>query len=283
MLNHSFSHIPSIGAATEEKIWKSGVYSQDDFLRTPPPFLTRTRQQRIHEHILKTRECLRNRDASFFCENLPTKEHWRIFSEYRNEAAYLDIETTGLGSPDDVITTIALYDGEQIRYYVRGTNLNDFPQDIFDYKLLVTFNGKTFDIPFIERYFGIRLNHAHLDLRYILRGLGYSGGLKSCERQMGIRRADGLEDVDGFFAVLLWQDYIRRLEKRALETLLCYNIEDVLHLECLMIEAYNRKVDELPFRLEPIVMPPRPENPFKADRSVIERIRGRMYRNFRTG
>src|SRR5690625_4862781 len=125
MLNHSFSHIRSISAATVQLISDSGVDSLDDFLRTPPPFLTRSRQQRIHEHILKTREGLRNRDASFFCENLPTKEHCRNFSEYRNEAAYLDIETTGLGSPDDVITTIALYDGEQIRYYVRGTNLNE--------------------------------------------------------------------------------------------------------------------------------------------------------------
>jgi hypothetical protein len=28
-------------------------------------------------------------------------------------------------------------------------------------------NGKSFDIPFIESFFNIRLNHAQIDLRYV--------------------------------------------------------------------------------------------------------------------
>lgn len=79
-----------------------------------------------------------------------------------------------------------------------------------EYKVIVTYNGKTFDIPFIERYFGIKIPHAQLDLRYILYSLGYSGGLKSCERQSGIGRTGSLADVDGFFAVLLWNDYTKK-------------------------------------------------------------------------
>ena len=61
---------------------------------------------------------------------------------------------------------------------------------------------------FIESYFNIQLNHAHIDLRYILQSLGFRGGLKGCERQLGIDRGD-LRDIDGFFAVLLWHEYQR--------------------------------------------------------------------------
>ncbi|MBW1642466.1 MAG: ribonuclease H-like domain-containing protein, partial [Deltaproteobacteria bacterium] len=95
-------------------------------------------------------------------------------------------------------------------------------------------------IPFIENQFGLKLDHSHIDLRYVLVGLGFSGGLKGCERQLGINRGD-LSGVDWYFAVLLWNDYIRNNNKRALETLLAYNIEDVVNLEKLMVISYNMK------------------------------------------
>ncbi|MFO7912984.1 MAG: ribonuclease H-like domain-containing protein [Desulfotignum sp.] len=88
------------------------------------------------------------------------------------------------------ITTIALYDGESIKYYVQGRNLDAFMDDIEKYSVIVTYNGKTFDVPFIEKYFGIRMNHAHIDLRYVLKSLGYSGGLKRCEKALGLDRKD---------------------------------------------------------------------------------------------
>ncbi len=60
----------------------------------------------------------------------------------------------GLGSLAE-IATIALYDGNRIKYYINGKNLGDFPTDIKQYKIIVSFNGKTFDVPVIESYFGI--------------------------------------------------------------------------------------------------------------------------------
>lgn len=43
----------------------------------------------------------------------------------------------------------------------------------------------------------------------------------------------------GFFAVLLWQEFQQTGNIKALETLLVYNIEDVVNLETLMVLAYN--------------------------------------------
>ncbi len=277
MLNNSFSHIPSVGVKTERRIWETGIRTMDDFLELPPEFISLNKRQKFVDHIHLSKEKIRSKDARYFYDNLPSREHWRFFKEYRDTAAYIDIETTGLGEPEDIITTIALYDGKEISYYINGRNLNDFKKDIQEYKVIVTYNGKTFDIPFIERYFGISIPHAQLDLRHILYSLGYSGGLKSCERQFGIGRTGSLADVDGFFAVLLWNDYKNTNNEKSLETLLSYNIEDVLNLEYLMIEAYNRKLRDIPFIVENIDISKKPENPFRVDIATVKRIQNQYY------
>ena len=132
-----------------------------------------------------------------------------MFNDFKSSTVYLDIETTGLYASSAIITTIAIYDGLNIKHYVNGKNLDEFKTDIFNYNLLVTYNGKCFDIPFIEEFFGISLNQAHIDLRFVLNSLGYSGGLKGCEKQLGILRND-LEGVDGMFAIYLWDEYKKK-------------------------------------------------------------------------
>jgi len=127
-------------------------------------------------------------------------------------------------------------------------------------------------VPFIERCFGTKLNHAHIDLRYILASLGYKGGLKSCEVQLGIDRGN-LKDIDGFFAVLLWHDYQTNRNQKALETLLAYNIQDVLTLENLMIMAYNLKIGQTPFFNDQLPEPVLPNIPFDVDTATVERIK----------
>jgi hypothetical protein len=200
-----------------------------------------------------------------------------MFSDFRRHAAYFDIETTGLRPEFSTITTIALFDGRRVRTYVCGRNLDDFVDDVQKYKLLITYNGKCFDIPFIEKFFGMKIKAAHIDLRYVLRSLGYTGGLKGCEKKLGIDRGD-LDGVDGYFAVLLWDDFIENGNQRALETLLAYNTEDVVNLETLMVMAYNFKIKRTPFAVSNAFDLPRPPAlPFKPDRDTIERIRQKYF------
>jgi hypothetical protein len=86
-----------------------------------------------------------------------------------------------------------------------------------------------------------------------------------------------LTGVDGYFAVLLWNDYDRGGNERALETLLAYNVEDVFNLETLMVMAYNMKVKETPLGEGLLIeLPMRPEIPFKPHLATIQRLKDRI-------
>lgn len=151
--------------------------------------------------------------------------------------------------------------------------MGDFVRDIRRFKLLVTFNGKQFDVPFLRDYLGVSVDRPHIDLRFVLASVGLSGSLKKCEHAIGLSRGD-LEGVDGYFAVILWQEYVRRGNATALETLLAYNVEDVVNLETLMVHAYNLKLRETPFaETHTLSVPSRPEVTFQADAATVSRIR----------
>jgi len=273
VLTNTFRHVRGISAAAEQRLWSDGVDCWETCAARYELPLTRGRGERLQDELAKSVERLAAGDARYFTDRLPAAEHWRVFPQLRGSVAYLDIETTGLSPYDSYVTTVALYDGVSVRAYVRGDNLDRLGDDLADYRLLVTYNGKCFDVPFLRESLGLTLDQAHVDLRYVLRSLGYGGGLKGCERQLGIVRGD-LEDVDGYFAVLLWNEYRRTRNPRALETLLAYNIQDVVNLETLLVTAYNLKIRSTPFaERNRLPTPVAPELPFRADRETIARLR----------
>jgi uncharacterized protein YprB with RNaseH-like and TPR domain len=271
MLLHTFSHIEGIGPKVEKNLWNAGVTTWQEW-QIPAPVRMSANSLEAADTLEASYQALQNREPSYFTSRLAANESWRIFAEFKDTIAYLDIETTGL---DDYceITTIALYDGTDVFTYVNGRNLDDFVTDIERYKVIVSYNGKSFDVPFIERYFKIKLSHAHIDLRYILARLGFKGGLKGCEKQLGLSRGD-LDGVDGYFAVLLWQQYQQTGNERALETLLAYNIEDTINLERLAVEAYNRNIALTPFADDLLLnWPALPQNPYVADLAIVDQLK----------
>jgi len=278
MLKHTFCHIPGIGPKKEKRLWASGLQSWEACLQSDLIRLPNDKARSLLGYVEESTARLGDDNPHYFANLLSQNLLWRLFPEFRHTVAYLDIETTGLSSYDNSITTIALYDGETISYYVQGRNLEEFEEDIEKHKVIVTYNGRCFDVPFVQWYFRTTLRHVHIDLRYVLKSLGYSGGLKGCERQMGIGRGE-LDGVDGFFAVLLWDEYRRAGNEKALETLLAYNIQDVVNLETLMVMAYNLKLRETPFcETQQVRLPSLPEIPLRADEETIQGIRSRMYR-----
>lgn len=271
MLKNTFCHIPGVGMRSERNIWKNNILSWEDFLNSNKLPKLRKNVFEPKAHLERSLRRLEEKDESFFNEMLPSNQLWRLFPEFRGAVAYLDIETTGYTCPEP-ITTIALYDGQSIFYYVKGDNLDRFIEDIGKYKVIVTFNGKCFDVPLIEAYFRVKLGQAHIDLRFVLKEAGITGGLKRCEKALGMDRKE-LDGVDGYSAVLLWSDYVRYGNLKSLETLLAYNILDAVNLEPLMVMAYNLLLKGTPFEeTHQLILPERPLMPFSADIETIAKM-----------
>ncbi len=271
MLQHTFVHISGIGRKTEENFWKAGIHSPEDIGVLNPAGLSPAKLHQVASHQ-KEAPPFDRRDPYYWADSLASREHWRLFPHFRNTTAYLDIETNGRAHSKNSITTIALYDGTTIFTFIKGKNLDRFKEVVEQYEVLVTYNGKSFDIPVIKGELGIAMDHVQLDLRPILRNLGYVGGLKGCEKQLGLDRGE-LDGVDGSFAPVLWRQFQRTGNKKALETLLAYNIEDTVNLETLMVEAYNQNVAQTPFGDELMIPPPDPPAlPYSPDAKLIQSL-----------
>jgi uncharacterized protein len=258
MLTRTFIHISGVGPKHEKRIWNDGIVCWDDMLRDrdlfddgPPPV--------IEQEITLSRTKLANGDARWFEQRLGPSESWRIAADFDDgRIAYLDIETDGgdstawregQDSPGGT-TVCAVWDGVEARVFLRDKDLHQIPEYLSKYKVLCTFNGKAFDIPYLEGRFGKDFfSGAHLDLRPITTAVGLRGGLKKIEKQLGIERPASIRRYTGYDAVKLWGAY-KRGRKDALEPLARYNLADAVNLQCLMRVAYNWAVahDELPFR-----------------------------------
>jgi uncharacterized protein len=272
MLLNTFCHLPGVGTRTERAIWDAGITCWEQLLGQCLPSRGLPRRTSA-DHIRESQEHHQAGNPAWFAGRLPSGQAWRLFDVFRDRCAFLDIETSGL-SADDYVTTIALYDGKGLRTYVLGQNLEEFPFDVREYRLLVTYNGASFDLPFLRRSFDIELDQAHIDLRFVLRSLGLAGGQKRCEQRLGLER-EGMEGLDGFAAVVLWHEYQWQKNARALETLLAYNAQDAINLERLMVEAYNRKLEETPFAASHrLAAPAVPANPFPVDPATVRKVLG---------
>lgn len=250
MLNSTFIHVQGIGYTTERRIWEMGAQTWGHFLEMHPDLpLSEGKKSLIIPKVEESVTKLAERDYSYFSHTIPAKEHWRALSEFGEELAYLDIETTGCGY-DDQITMIGLYDGYDMQSFIQGINLHEFPEAVSRFKMLATFFGSGFDLPVIRRSFpGIKLDQLHVDLCFLLKRIGLSGGLKQIEGRLGINRRPEAEGLDGMDAVRLWHAY-RGGSDEALDLLLTYNKEDVMNMKPLLAYGCTELMKTLDLPME---------------------------------
>lgn len=233
MLIESFIFLDKVGRKTEQHIWQQDVPNWQEFReRKSIPSFSSLRKGYYDRQLEKAEKALRHFDVDFFTQKFPASETWRLYETFQEDAVFLDIETSGWYGD---ITVIGLHDGEETKTMVRGFNFGKemLKQELSKYKLLITFNGSSFDLPVLKRYFQFMPKLLHIDLRFVCRSIGLTGGLKAIERMVGMKRAEEIEHITGEDAVYLWNMWKISGEQKYLDLLVQYNEADCMNLKPL--------------------------------------------------
>jgi len=219
LINGTFLHCRGVGLKTEHRLKSAGYLTWEDCLSGPAdlPFHSKNREQFL-SRLRESQLALQNEDIAFFAANYPIREHWRILGTFYQDATYFDIETSGLSSYSNFVTVITAYFQGELHTFLYEENLDDFLELVSRSRLLIAFNGNSFDIPFLENAFNIpEIGCPYLDLRWICYHEGYTGGLKQIENKMEIPRPTNMADISGADAVTLfyqWQKGDREARNR---------------------------------------------------------------------
>jgi uncharacterized protein len=261
MLESTFQLASGIGPGREQRLWRAGIARWDDFPAAPGVALSARADSSLRAAITDAAGALARGDADAVAALLPAGERWRMFPAFGAGALYLDIET----GDDDVrfegISAIGMLDRDGPRLFLAGRDLHLFPEAARDAKMLVTFNGLSFDVPILRRAFpDWRPPTCHVDLRHLLARLGHEGGLKAIERsralgRLRLARPAHLAGLGGWDAPWLWRRG-RDGDRAALRLFAEYNLYDAINLRTLMAYAYNALVEVVDAPAVRAVVPP---------------------------
>ncbi len=244
MLESTFQLQPGWGPGRERALWRAGIVHWRDVRSATGSARQKAELRAAVDHAESARA---DGDADGLAALLPSGDHWRLFPTLGEHAAYVDIETS-----DDVvgyegISAIGVLDRNGPRIFLAGCDLAAFVERARDWSMLVTFNGRSFDVPILQRAFPAwRPPRCHADLCHALRRLGHDGGLKAIERRLAslhLRRPDHLAGLDGSNTGWLFRRG-RQGDRAALRRFAEYNLYDVIHLRTLMAYAYNGLVEK---------------------------------------
>lgn len=175
------------------------------------------------------------------------------FPKYASEGtviAFLDIETDGLSHLYNKIVLIGLNivsnnDAKIIQLFSdKGTKkdeaeiLNRLIFLLKEIDIIYTFNGSTFDIPFITKklkqykIYNIFEKKTHIDLIKVIRKNRKKLGLENCklktvEKHIGIDRKD---EISGKESVMLYKEYLKTKAPALEKTILQHNFDDIYYL-----------------------------------------------------
>jgi hypothetical protein len=232
MLRQSFIFLPRVGRRLEQSFWQQGIHDWNGFLEAKEIKGLSQKTKAAHDRFLSVaRQQLIDGNSAFFEPIVPPVEQWRLYTSFKEDACYLDIET---GMRNEV-TVVGMTMGDKTYTLLRGSTLDKqaIERLLSRAKILVTFNGRSFDIPVLQKYYNLDITIPHVDLRHACAAVGLTGGLKRIEQKVGIMRPEELAVIHGAQAPALWNAYHATGDEYYLNLLVKYNEEDCSNLQTL--------------------------------------------------
>jgi len=173
-----------------------------------------------------------------------------------DQMLFFDLETTGLGSSPLFLIGAMTWDTDGLlvrQFFARDYSEERAALGLFlelagPKRLLVSFNGKSFDLPFVRvrsaaNGVACRLDPAHLDLLHVARRT-WGGRLPDCRLQTLERIICGRvrrDDIPGHLIPDAYHDYVHTGNAAAMVTVLEHNYLDLLTVADLLTRLPGAK------------------------------------------
>ena len=252
-MNRNLKLLPKIGLKTEQNLKNKGYATIEDLK-------AHDRYGDIADRFLK------DIDGMSFCEIIDILEDNKYSKRCRDNILksismveaenfkFMDIETKGLSNVPIILIGVAEIRGKNIiasqyflRDYTEEANIIDaYLSHLDEDSVHVTFNGKTFDVPFIKNrcvYNRIQadLDLPHLDLMYFAKNL-WADSLPNCQLQTIEREIFGIErqgDVPGQYIPGYYDTYLEENNIGPVVPIIEHNAQDIISLASFLEKMYR--------------------------------------------
>ena len=252
-MNHNLKLLPKIGIKTEQKLKSQGfdtiesLINHDSYRNNAMQFMQDIDDMSFCDvvDLLNQNKYGKScKDNLIRCLSIPDCEDFK----------FMDIETLGLSNVPIILIGVAEIKGNKIissQYFLRDLDeeiavLKGYFSHLDDDSVHVTFNGKTFDVPFIKN----RLNYhrididfdlAHIDLMYFAKYL-WRDELPNCQLQTIEKYRFGLErvpDVPGQYIPGYYNTYLSEKNIGPMIPIIEHNRQDIVSLAGFLERMYE--------------------------------------------
>lgn len=252
-MNHNLKLLPKIGLKTEQNLKKQGfdtiesLLNHDSHKENAKKFLDNIDDMSFLEIIdllndnRYSRSC---KDNLIKCVSIPDVSDFK----------FMDIETLGLSNVPLILIGVAEIKGRNIvssQYFLRDLDeeiavMKGYFSHLDEDSVHVTFNGKTFDVPFIKNRLNyhrinVDFNLAHLDLMYFAKYL-WRDELPNCQLQTIEKYKFGLEregDVPGQYIPGYYKTYLSERNIGPMVPIIEHNRQDIISLADFLAKMYE--------------------------------------------
>ncbi len=240
MIHHTFLFLEKISTKKEQHIWAQHIPDWPTFLQTKTiKGIAPEKKSYYDRQIRQAQQAIKQDNSSYFLNKLPATEQWRLYNYFKDQAGYLDIEINSSGK----VILVGIHDGNNnTNFFLKGANLekNIIEKELQKYKLLITFNGATFDLPKLKKQLHLNFTIPHIDLKPLCIKLNLDGGLKEIEHTLNLKRPSHLYGNP----VELWKAFHASGDREYLQLLLDYNREDCENLQRIMDYCYQKMKEQ---------------------------------------
>ena len=252
-INHNLKLLPKIGIKKEESLKNNGyltiesLKNHDRYGDEASKFLDGLDDLSFGEMmdlLDRNRYSKKCRDNLLRCISLADCENFK----------FMDIETKGLSNVPIILIGVAEIKGDEIitsQYFLRdyteeGAIMDAYLSHLDEDSVHVTFNGKSFDVPFIKNRctynrISADLDLPHLDLMYFAKNL-WKDDLPNCRLQtiekefFGIERQD---DVPGQYIPGYYDTYLSQNNIGPIVPIIEHNRQDIVSLAVFLEKMYR--------------------------------------------